>query len=170
MASVCRPPYLCLLRRGLCRVLLFELWYGFITVRLCSRPYRNKHTCLFPAQVGPGDTARSKNRTAPVQPLLLGVLSADTISSPHGQAGSGGRSSLCNPKRHQQQGAQKPVLSTLTMAEGLPEHRRCLDAASGMLRPQETAPAAPPTLRHRGGRRGSAAGGGAQGSAPQAWH
>lgn len=32
------PPYLCLLRRGLCGVLLFELWYRFIAVRLCSGP------------------------------------------------------------------------------------------------------------------------------------
>ncbi|KAL2293796.1 hypothetical protein Nmel_018860, partial [Mimus melanotis] len=51
---MCHLPYLCLLRRGLCGVLLFELWYGFIAVGLCARPCRDTHTSLFPSQVGAG--------------------------------------------------------------------------------------------------------------------
>jgi len=79
VAGVCRLPYLCLLRRGLCGVLLFELWYGFITVRLCSGPYRSKHASPFPAQLGPGDTAGSKNHAASVQPSLLTQLPASVV-------------------------------------------------------------------------------------------
>lgn len=77
----CRLPYLCLLRCGLRGVLLFELWYGFIAVRLCSGPYGNTHTSLLPAQVGAGDAARSQNHTASVWPLLLGAPSAEVQPS-----------------------------------------------------------------------------------------
>lgn len=64
------PPYLCLLCRGLCGVVLFELWYRLIAVRLCSGPYRNEYVIVLssaPCQelrVAPGDTARSWNPNA----------------------------------------------------------------------------------------------------------
>lgn len=81
MDGTCHLPYLRLLCRGLCGVLLFELWYGFIAVRLCARPCRDTHPSLFPPQVGPGDAAFAAGSQCSHQSAQLG----------------GGRSISCTP-------------------------------------------------------------------------
>lgn len=79
-AHVPPPPYLRLLCRGLCGVLLFELWDGFIAVRLCSGPYRKKPVS-FPAQNPARGSRRAWGHT---EPCCLGVSStADAVRCWH---------------------------------------------------------------------------------------
>lgn len=78
-ARVPPPPYLRLLCRGLCGVLLFELWDGFIAVRLCSGPYRKK--CVsFPAQNPARGSRRAWGHT---EPRCLGVSSVERCWHSH---------------------------------------------------------------------------------------